>query len=137
MIRYIVYNFQMRGNNGSPWSTGSESPTPTNSVAERAERAARAGQPGALWGGTVPPPQHWPHMGEEHTQLLGTEEESSDRHSSDEEGGEEGAQVVAVGERSSSVWRVAPDQRRHYALQFQQLQPDARGLLPGTVARYR
>jgi len=70
----IMPLLQMRANNGSPWSTASESPTPTNSVAE--QRAQGLLLPHGNW------PSHgtgwanqpnWPLVafGEEHTQLLG------------------------------------------------------------------
>lgn len=108
----------IRLKNGSPWSTASESPTPTNSVAER--------QPHPVWENSATGRGIWPaNTTEEHTQLLGTEEESSDRHSSEEESVE----------LCDSLWSVSVEQRRHYAQQFAQLQPDARGLLPGHVAR--
>lgn len=62
----------MRAKNSSPWSTASESPTPTNSVAD--QRAQGLLGPHAPWtsaGG----PNHgrWlaASIGEEHTQLLG------------------------------------------------------------------
>lgn len=56
--------------------------------------------------------------------IPGTEEESSDRHSSEEET-EGGAE---------DVWAISDAQARHYAAQFAQLRPE-RGLLPGPVAR--
>ncbi|XP_063243567.1 ralBP1-associated Eps domain-containing protein 1 [Bacillus rossius redtenbacheri] len=87
-------------------STASDSPTPTNSVQERNWAA------GTHWHGVVC---------EEQRQLLGTEEESSDRHSSDEDAGD--------------VWTVTEEQREYYAAQFRSLQPDPRGLLAGPVAR--
>ncbi|GBP28379.1 RalBP1-associated Eps domain-containing protein 2 [Eumeta japonica] len=102
---------------GSPWSTASESPTPTNSVAER---------PHPVWEHSATGRGVWPtNTAEEHTQLLGTEEESSDRHSSEEEGD---------GEVEGSAWRMSEAQARHYAAQFVQLSPD-RGLLAGHTAR--
>ncbi|CAG9111674.1 unnamed protein product [Plutella xylostella] len=60
----------------------------------------------------------------------GTEEESSDRHSSDEEtdAGRAGGAGGAGG------WAVSEAQARHYAAQFAQLRPD-RGLLSGHTAR--
>ncbi|XP_077300726.1 RALBP1 associated Eps domain containing isoform X2 [Arctopsyche grandis] len=128
--QHSEHSHTMRAKNGSPWSTASESPTPTNSVAD--QRAQGLLGPHAPWTSTSGPNRgRWPAMsiGEEHTQLL--EEESSDRHSSDEEGGD------TEGDRSfsRSVWRVSPEQRLHYVGQFQLLQPDVHSLVPGSIAR--
>ncbi|CAH2043400.1 unnamed protein product, partial [Iphiclides podalirius] len=102
---------------GSPWSTASESPTPTNSVAERVH---------PVWEHSATGRGVWPtNTAEEHTRLLGTEEESSDRHSSEEEGG------VEAGDE---VWAISDVQANHYAAQFAQLRPE-RGLLSGQTAR--
>lgn len=55
--------FQRRGKTGSPWSTASESPTPTNSVAERVH---------PVWEHSATGRGVWPaNTGEEHTRLLG------------------------------------------------------------------
>ncbi|XP_075980195.1 RALBP1 associated Eps domain containing isoform X2 [Anticarsia gemmatalis] len=106
-----------RGKTGSPWSTASESPTPTNSVAERVH---------PVWEHSATGRGVWPaNTGEEHTRLLGTEEESSDRHSSEEEG---------EGEAGDDIWAISDVQARHYAGQFAQLRPD-RGMLSGQTAR--
>ncbi|XP_026321684.1 ralBP1-associated Eps domain-containing protein 1 isoform X2 [Hyposmocoma kahamanoa] len=106
-----------RGKTGSPWSTASDSPTPTNSVAERVH---------PVWEHSATGRGVWPaNTGEEHAQLLGTEEESSDRHSSEEEGDTE------TGE---DMWAISEAQARHYAAQFAQLRPD-RGMLSGQTAR--
>ncbi|XP_050665728.1 ralBP1-associated Eps domain-containing protein 1 [Leptidea sinapis] len=105
-----------RVKSGSPWSTASESPTPTNSVAERVH---------PVWEHSATGRGVWPvNTTEEHTRLLGTEEESSDRHSSEEDGEGEGHDVFAITEA----------QARHYASQFAQLRPE-RGLLSGQTAR--
>ncbi|XP_028162085.1 ralBP1-associated Eps domain-containing protein 1 isoform X7 [Ostrinia furnacalis] len=105
-----------RGKNGSPWSTASESPTPTNSVAERVH---------PVWEHSATGRGVWPtNTAEEHTRLLGTEEESSDRHSSEEEGEGE----------AEAAWAISEAQARHYAAQFAQLRPE-RGLLSGPTAR--
>ncbi|CAK1586807.1 unnamed protein product [Parnassius mnemosyne] len=102
---------------GSPWSTASESPTPTNSVAERVH---------PVWEHSATGRGVWPtNTAEEHTQLLGTEEESSDRHSSEEEG---------EAEAGDDVWAISEVQANHYAAQFAQLRPE-RGLLSGQTAR--
>ncbi|XP_013179943.1 PREDICTED: ralBP1-associated Eps domain-containing protein 1 [Papilio xuthus] len=104
---------------GSPWSTASESPTPTNSVAERVH---------PVWEHSATGRGVWPtNTAEEHTRLLGTEEESSDRHSSEEEGEGEAAGGAAL-------WAVSEAQARHYAAQFTQLRPEC-GLLSGHTAR--
>ncbi|XP_016978550.1 ralBP1-associated Eps domain-containing protein 2 isoform X1 [Drosophila rhopaloa] len=90
---------------GSPeaWSTNSDSPTPTNSV--------------ALWQGL---------LGDEHRQLLGTEEESSDRHSSDDEDNE--SELV-------TIYEITPEQREYYNKQFRTVQRDPHGQLSGQAAR--
>uniref|UniRef100_A0A6B2EH71 Putative ral-gtpase effector ralbp1 n=1 Tax=Phlebotomus kandelakii TaxID=1109342 RepID=A0A6B2EH71_9DIPT len=95
---------------GSPeaWSTASDSPTPTNSVAERPWAK------GNLWHGL---------LCEEQRQLLATEEESSDRHSSDDDVDLE------------SVFQITAEQREYYTKQFRTVQPDPNGLLSGPVAR--
>lgn len=55
--------FQRRGKTGSPWSTASDSPTPTNSVAERVH---------PVWEHSATGRGVWPaNTGEEHAQLLG------------------------------------------------------------------
>lgn len=93
--------------NGSPEasSTASDSPTPTNSVQDR----------NWVWQGLV---------SEEQRQLLGTEEESSDRHSSEDDT-----------EVPDEVWTITPEQREYYLAQFRSLQPDTEALLAGPVAR--
>ncbi|XP_017487870.1 PREDICTED: ralBP1-associated Eps domain-containing protein 1 isoform X1 [Rhagoletis zephyria] len=97
---------------GSPeaWSTNSDSPTPTNSVAER--QWAKE----TLWQGL---------LGDEHRQLLGTEEESSDRHSSEDENDAD----------LNSVYQITPEQRDYYYKQFKAVQHDNNGLLSGQIAR--
>ncbi|CAN8017671.1 unnamed protein product [Ixodes persulcatus] len=60
---------------------------------------------------------NWSHF-EEHRQLLGNEEDSSDRHSSDEE---------------HDIWSIADDQRDYYTNQFQAMQPDLRGKITGQL----
>ncbi|XP_030383630.1 ralBP1-associated Eps domain-containing protein 1 isoform X2 [Scaptodrosophila lebanonensis] len=93
------------------WSTNSDSPTPTNSVAERPWAQE------ALWQGL---------LGDEHRQLLGTEEESSDRHSSDEDDNEN--ELV-------TLYQITPEQREYYYKQFKAVQRDPHGLLSGQAAR--
>uniref|UniRef100_A0A0K8USL5 RalBP1-associated Eps domain-containing protein 1 n=1 Tax=Bactrocera latifrons TaxID=174628 RepID=A0A0K8USL5_BACLA len=95
---------------GSPeaWSTNSDSPTPTNSVTDR--QWAKE----TLWQGL---------LGDEHRQLLGTEEESSDRHSSEDENDLE------------SVYQITPEQRDYYYKQFKSVQLDNKGFISGQVAR--
>lgn len=95
---------------GSPaWSTASDSPTPTNSVAERPWAK------GSLWQGQL----------EERTQLLGTEEESSDRHSSDDDNDAD----------LESVYEINAEQKVYYTKQFQKIQPDIHGLISGPAAK--
>ncbi|XP_062142679.1 ralBP1-associated Eps domain-containing protein 2 isoform X1 [Drosophila sulfurigaster albostrigata] len=101
------------GNGGSPeaWSTNSDSPTPTNSVAERPWAQD------TLWQGL---------LGDEHRQLLGTEEESSDRHSSDEDDNEN--ELI-------TIYQITAEQREYYNKQFRAVQRDPHGLLSGQAAR--
>lgn len=77
-------------------------------------------------------------MCEEQRQLLGTEEDSSDRQSDcDGETAAVGAAggVVTSCTAEEDVWEVTDEQRDYYRAQFLSLQPDCHGLLPGTVAR--
>lgn len=62
-------------------------------------------------------------LGDEHRQLLGTEEESSDRHSSEDENDLE------------SVYQITPEQRDYYYKQFKSVQHDNKGFISGQVAR--
>ncbi|XP_018327968.1 ralBP1-associated Eps domain-containing protein 2 [Agrilus planipennis] len=96
---------------GSPEisSTASDSPTPTNSVQDKSWAVS------GNWQGLV---------SEEQRQLLGTEEESSDRHSSDDDT-----------EITSEVWTITQEQREYYTAQFRSLQPDTNALLAGQIAR--
>ncbi|XP_076373956.1 RALBP1 associated Eps domain containing isoform X2 [Tachypleus tridentatus] len=57
---------------------------------------------------------------EEHHQLLGTEEDSSERHSSDDE---------------VDVWTITSEQREYYTTQFQCMQTDVKGKISGAVAK--
>lgn len=103
---------------GSPetWSTASESPTPTNSthnsVAERPWAVNSQSWQGLLC--------------EEQRQLLGTEEESSDKHSSDEDDDELDLEAL---------YQITPEQKDYYLKQFRTVQPDIKGLLSGVVAK--
>lgn len=104
-----------------------ESPTPTNSVTQ--ERNSEIHGETILdsvssgWQGLL--------VSEEQRQLLGTEEESSERHSSDEgEGDGDGS-----GFPPEEVWIISDEQREYYAAQFAQLQLDPEGLLHGPIAR--
>lgn len=102
------------GGEGSPeaWSTASDSPTPTNSVTERPWAK------NTLWQGL---------FCEEQRQLLGTEEESSDRHSSDDDN-ETAADL-------EQLYQITAEQREYYLTQFRAVQPDPNGLLAGITAR--
>lgn len=91
------------------WSTASDSPTPTNSVVP-GERP---------WAKTT----NW--LCEEQRGLLGTEEESSDRHSSDEE------HEIDL----ETIYQITQEQRDYYIKQFQSIKPD-KGFLPGLLAKY-
>ncbi|XP_066139692.1 ralBP1-associated Eps domain-containing protein 1 isoform X2 [Euwallacea fornicatus] len=83
-------------------SPASDSPTPTNSIQDR----------NWAWQGLV---------SEEQRQLL---EESSDRHSSDDDT-----------EVSAEVWVLTQEQKEYYTKQFQKLQENTSALLAGPVAR--
>lgn len=109
------HNKSKRSGSPETWSTASESPTPTNSthtsVAERP------------WGNS----QSWQGLlCEEQRQLLGTEEESSDKHSSDED--DDDLDLEAL-------YQITPEQKEYYLKQFRTVQPDVSGLLSGTIAR--
>lgn len=103
---------------GSPtWSTASESPTPTNST----HNSVGPERPWAINS------QSWQGLlCEEQRQLLGTEEESSDKHSSDED--EDDLDLEAL-------YQITSEQREYYLKQFRTVQPDVSGLLSGVVAR--
>ncbi|XP_070492333.1 ralBP1-associated Eps domain-containing protein 1 isoform X2 [Chironomus tepperi] len=106
-----------RSAGGSPnWSTASESPTPTNSthnsVAERPWASNSQSWQGLLC--------------EEQRQLLGTEEESSDKHSSDED--DDDLDLEAL-------YQITSEQKEYYLKQFRTVQPDIGGLLSGVVAK--
>ena len=114
----------------SPRETGgsTDSPTPTNSVTQERIEGILAGETildsiSGSWQGLL--------VSEEQRQLLGTEEESSERHSSDDGDGDADTSAFPPEE----VWIISDEQRDYYAAQFAQLQPDPEGLLAGTVAR--
>ncbi|XP_043592494.1 ralBP1-associated Eps domain-containing protein 1 isoform X2 [Bombus pyrosoma] len=112
----------------SPRETGgsTDSPTPTNSIIQ--ERNNDIGGETILdsvsggWQGLL--------VSEEQRQLLGTEEESSERHSSDEGEGDGDGSFPP-----EEVWIISDEQREYYAAQFAQLQLDPEGLLHGPIAR--
>lgn len=105
-----------RGGSPETWSTASESPTPTNSIHNSvAERPWAANS--QSWQGL---------LCEEQRQLLGTEEESSDKHSSDED--DDDLDLEAL-------YQITPEQKEYYLKQFRTVQPDIKGLLSGVVAR--
>lgn len=62
---------------------------------------------------------------EEQRQLLGTEEESSDRHSSEEDTDAE----------IETVYQIMPEQRDYYIKQFRTIQSDLNGLITGHAAK--
>ncbi|KAG5674508.1 hypothetical protein PVAND_004470 [Polypedilum vanderplanki] len=102
------------GGGGSPtWSTTSDcdSPTPMNSRIESSEVNSQS------WQGL---------LCEEQTQLLGTEEESSDRHSSDED--DDDLDLEAL-------YQITSEQKEYYLKQFRTVQPVVSGLLSGVVAK--
>ncbi|KAJ8672589.1 hypothetical protein QAD02_003848 [Eretmocerus hayati] len=104
-----------------------DSPTPTNSVTLERNNGILGGEANldSISGG-------WQSLlvSEEQRQLLGTEEESSERHSSDDGEGEDGE-----GFPPEAVWTISEEQREYYAAQFSQLQPNPDGLLSGSLAR--
>lgn len=110
------HNKSKRGGSPETWSTASESPTPTNSthnsVAERPWAVNSQSWQGLLC--------------EEQRQLLGTEEESSDKHSSDDE--DEELDLDAL-------YQITPEQKDYYLKQFRTVQSDVKGLLSGVVAK--
>lgn len=108
----LIFSLQHRLRATSPetWSTASDSPTPTNSVAERPWAKD------TLWQGL---------LCEEQRQLLGTEEESSDRHSSDDDND------VDI----ETIYQITPEQREYYTKQFRSVQIDPNGLVAGHIAR--
>ncbi|XP_064101267.1 ralBP1-associated Eps domain-containing protein 2-like isoform X2 [Macrobrachium nipponense] len=88
-------------------SPASDSPTPTNSVHEKSWSQAHT---------------HWHGLiNDEHRQLLGTEEDSSDHQSSDEE--------------EYDVWTITEEQRNYYTEQFRSMQGDLTALLSGNDAK--
>ena len=60
---------------------------------------------------------------DENRQLLGTEEESSDRQSSDEE------------EDANNIWVITKEQLNYYVTQFRTMQSNPHGVIPGTQAK--
>lgn len=56
---------------------------------------------------------------------MGTEEESSDRHSSDEENDID----------LEAVYQITPEQKEYYIKQFRTIQPDLKGLISGQAAK--
>lgn len=64
-------------------------------------------------------------MCEEQRQLLGTEEESSDRHSSDEDNETD----------IETIYQMTIEQKDYYTKQFRVVQPDPNGLLSGRIAK--
>lgn len=110
----------------SPRETGgsTDSPTPTNSVTQERNENILGSEAihntvASGWQGLL--------VSEEQRQLLGTEEESSERHSSDD--------GDVDGFPPEEVWTINDEQREYYAAQFTLLQPDPEGLLAGPVAR--
>ena len=60
---------------------------------------------------------------DENRQLLGTEEESSDRQSSDED------------EEANNIWVITKEQLNYYVTQFRTMQSNPHGVIPGTQAK--
>ena len=113
----------------SPRETGgsTDSPTPTNSVIQDRNNDISGdtilNSVSGGWQGLL--------VSEEQRQLLGTEEESSERHSSDEfDGDSDGSEFPP-----EEVWTISDEQREYYTAQFAQLQLDPDGLLHGPKAR--
>lgn len=97
----------------SPCSTASESHPPTPVV---------PGPPLPIQGGDA---FSWPSHShyDENRQLLGTEEESSERQSSDEE------------DPDKNCWLITAEQLNYYVTQFKVMQPNPRGVIPGALAK--
>lgn len=57
--------------------------------------------------------------------MLGTEEESSDRHSSEEDNDVD----------LEAVYQITPEQKEYYIKQFRTIQPDLKGLISGQAAK--
>ncbi|XP_014215337.1 ralBP1-associated Eps domain-containing protein 1 isoform X2 [Copidosoma floridanum] len=104
-----------------------DSPTPTNSVTQERNEGPLGVEANldSISGG-------WQSLlvSEEQRQLLGTEEESSERHSSDDGEGED-----CESYRDEQVWTINDEQREYYAAQFATLQANPDGLVSGSVAR--
>ncbi|XP_015609171.1 ralBP1-associated Eps domain-containing protein 1 isoform X2 [Cephus cinctus] len=114
----------------SPREAGgsTDSPTPTNSVTQERNDGTMGGETildsvTSEWQGLL--------VSEEQRQLLGTEEESSERHSSDEADGD----GDGSGFPPEEVWTISEEQLDYYTTQFNLLQSGPEGLLAGTVAR--
>ncbi|XP_065560756.1 ralBP1-associated Eps domain-containing protein 2-like isoform X3 [Artemia franciscana] len=112
-------------------SANSESPTPTNSREAQGWNQSRD-----QWEISL--------MSDEHRQLLGTEEESSDRHSEPSRSGSSASSSNNSGTASSSpaeeeeiesVYAIRPDQRAYYIERFKHLISDGSQLLPGLKAK--
>lgn len=99
------------------WSTASESPTPTNSTHNSVELSRPWASNSQSWQGL---------LCEEQRQLLGTEEESSDKHSSDED--DDDLDLEAL-------YQITSEQKEYYLKQFRTVQPDIGGLLSGIIAK--
>lgn len=91
-----------------------ESSPPTNISGSDKDWAAYVGRQHALQDG------HQWQLFDDEKQLLTTEDENSERHSSDEE---------------YDIWSITEEQREYYINQFRLLQPDLSGLISGSVAK--
>lgn len=73
---------------------------------------------------------------EEQRELLGTEEESSDRHSSDDDDDADPVlEVLETPETLETLYQITPEQRTYYVNQFKTVQSDINGLISGHVAK--
>ncbi|XP_078040274.1 RALBP1 associated Eps domain containing isoform X2 [Augochlora pura] len=110
----------------SPRESGgsTDSPTPTNSVIQDRNNDISSK---AIIHSVI---EDWPGLSDELRQLLGTEEESSERHSSDEGDGD-----AKNSEFPPEVWIITDEQCEYYTTQFSKLQLDSDGLLHGHIAR--
>lgn len=73
---------------------------------------------------------------EEQRQLLGTEEESSDRHSSDDDpANDPHSHSTRHSPDPELLYTISEDQRMYYTKQYQSVQRDALGNVSGPVAR--
>ena len=157
MKGFLTYPLELQVDSPTPSSTASESGGNGSSPGRRrgsghrhAHRKASSGHrrdDGGGGGGPSGGGQDafaWPggNIGDEHRQLLGTEEESSDRDTlSDVEEDPEDldSDVGGAGgsghDKAKSVWAITREQLNYYTTQFFNMQPNPAGIIPGALAK--